>query len=128
MDGDLLTQLGVGGIFAVLVIREVLSFLAKKDSKNGTGSSETERDIKAITIDTNDRVKGMSALTSRIDGDGVPMIYTPRSIVATQKEISDAQAKTTQHLSEVAKSQADFAKAQADIAESVKKIETYHHD
>lgn len=32
--GDALTQLGIGGVFALLVIREVLNFLAKRKPAN----------------------------------------------------------------------------------------------
>lgn len=35
MDG--LTQLGIGGIFAILILREVLGFIAKR--KNGSGET-----------------------------------------------------------------------------------------
>ncbi len=42
-DVSMLTQLGVGGIFAVLVIRQVLDFVDKHKSRNGNSVAKMER-------------------------------------------------------------------------------------
>ncbi len=40
--GDFVTQLGVGGIFAIIILREVFGFLAKKRDKNGDSPAQTD--------------------------------------------------------------------------------------
>jgi hypothetical protein len=47
---EALTQLGVGGIFAVLVIRMVLDFLSKRKESNGGGANKTAQEIAALRI------------------------------------------------------------------------------
>ena len=42
MDASTLTQLGVGGIFAILVIRMVLEFLGRQKRTNGAGERPVE--------------------------------------------------------------------------------------
>jgi len=111
---NVMIQLGVGGIFAVLVIRSFVEFV-KAMKKNGNGSSETERDIKAIVIDTNDKAKALHSMCSRTDGDGIPMVYTPRSIVECQKEVVKTQER-------IALSQERMAETQKQMAETIKSI------
>lgn len=40
MENDVLLQLGVGGMFAVLLVREVLGFLKRKNGANGLKAIE----------------------------------------------------------------------------------------
>jgi len=70
-----IVQLSAGGIFAVLIIREFVNLMIKLKGKNGNGNgstpgTETVKDIKAITIDTNDKVKSLHEQHSKTDGDG----------------------------------------------------------
>lgn len=46
---SLLTQLGVGGIFALLIIKEVFNFLAKRKT-NGNASGERPVEYWAVAI------------------------------------------------------------------------------
>ena len=112
-----LMQLGVGGIFAVLVIRSFVDF-AKAMKKNGNGHSsgtETEKDIKAIVIDTNDRTKAVHGICSQTDGAGIPMVYTPRSMIECQKDIAKTQER-------IALSQERITEAHKQMAETIKSI------
>jgi hypothetical protein len=96
--GELLTQLGVGGIFAILVIRMVLDFLAKR--RNGASASAT-RDLFALVREVRDlnvilknavvemaplvrgtceRVAELHRWHDRVDDDGVMVWYTRKSL------------------------------------------------
>ena len=119
MDSVLL-QLGVGGIFAVLIIREFVNLVAKLKGKNGNGNgSQTLSDIKQIAIDTNDKTKALHSLHSKTDGDGVPMVYSPRSIVADQKEMAKTQNKTAEHMRDISMTQTQMADTMKEIKEKV---------
>lgn len=67
---DQLTQLGVGGIFCVMVLREVFAFLGKR--RNGNGSNGHRRMA--------DQVAGLWRMHDKVDADGVPMWYVPRGL------------------------------------------------
>lgn len=106
---EVLTQLGVGGIFAVLVIRSFVELVkAMKNGKNGGGlkSSDSQliQDTKALSIDTNDKVKTLHSLHSKTNPDGLPVWYFPQSIVQDQKEIAKSQADTAMHMKSIAES------------------------
>ena len=112
----LLLQLGVGGIFAVMIIRSFIEYTkATKKNGNGRSGTETEKDIKAIVVDTNDRAKAIHNTCSRADGDGIPMVYTPRSMVECQKEIVRTQER-------IALSQERMVEAHKQMAETIKSI------
>lgn len=53
MENSALLQLGVGGIFAILIIREVLSFLKTRNGK-GDGARHIEELIGAMARETSD--------------------------------------------------------------------------
>jgi len=98
-------QLGVGGIFAVLIIREFVNLLAKmkgNDSKPTGTNPQICQDIKSITIDTNDKVKEIHSIQSQKDADGLPLSYFPRSIAKSQEKIAKDQAVTAQHMKTIA--------------------------
>ena len=112
MDANVWTQLGLGGVFAILIIDRFVTLVIKLREKKGNGNgsgTETVKDIKAIVIDTNNKAASIHELTNRIDGDGVPMVYTPRSIVESQKKTAEAQEQTARHLSEVVRVQKQMA-------------------
>lgn len=103
---DALTQLGVGGIFAVLVIRSFVELVkALKGATNGKASGGHEqitKDTKEITIDTNNKVKTLHSLHSKTNADGLPVWYFPQSIIQDQKEIAKTQADTAVHMKALA--------------------------
>lgn len=106
---ELITQLGVGGIFAVLVIRSYIELT--KAMKNGKAGKEVNsvppqlyRDIKNVTDDTNDKIKGLYSMHSKTDSDGLPVWYFPRSIVKAQERIASSVEQTTVHLKSLADS------------------------
>ncbi len=80
---DLLTQVGVGGIFAILLIDRVLKFvkdwraqdatIPKAVDSNNTGS----HDITMISSATR-KLDDLHRVIEARDDDGVPRVYTPR--------------------------------------------------
>lgn len=125
-DNSVLLQLGVGGIFAVLIIRafvEMVKALKKTDSGSGSGSDNGVKqiihDTKEISIDTNDKVKTLHSLHNKTNPDGLPVWYFPQSFVQDQKEIARAQEKTARHLEKV-------TIVQEQMCDSLKNIEKAH--
>lgn len=74
-----LTQLGIGGIFAIMVIREVLSFLR---ARNGGGPSSIAKQVDDLWTWHNVR-----------DGDGVPVWYVRRSLEESIAKLADSIEK-----------------------------------
>lgn len=67
---DILLQLGVGGIFAILVLREVFGYLQRKEAKNGrTGSREWVWKLEKLYDWHN-----------ALDDEGVPIWYVRKSL------------------------------------------------
>ena len=54
MEHSALLQLGVGGIFAILIIREVLSFLKTRNGKDGHTAEKLIRDVAALRAESRD--------------------------------------------------------------------------
>ena len=106
--GDLVTQLGVGGIFAIIILREVFGFLAKKRDKNGGSSAQTDMFtlLRAIEAGTAELVR----LHDVKDEDGVPVWYVRKSLerqierlvmgVASMTKAVDAQTDVLEKLAE----------------------------
>ena len=100
-----LTQLGVGGIFALLVIRafvELVKAMKTKNGSEGNGHEQITRDTKKLAIDTNDKMKTLHSMHSKTNPDGLPVWYFPQSFVQDQKEIARAQADTALHMKSIA--------------------------
>jgi len=76
----MLTQVGIGGVFAMLVIREVLGFLkAREESKDDAGGDGSARDQMDRIEDGCKALMGstqtMATLISATDPAGLPLIY-----------------------------------------------------
>jgi len=102
---EALTQLGVGGIFAILVIRSFIELTKAMKNKNGNGTGGHEQicqDTKKLAIDTNDKVKTLHSMHGKTNPDGLPVWYFPQSFVQDQKEIAKAQADTAMHMKAIA--------------------------
>ncbi len=88
MTDDLLTQLGIGGAFAVIVVREVLG-IVKRDNGNGYGAM-----TKAIAELQRD-VTWLRDVHAPVDDDGVPKWYVRASLEkALIKLIDVTEAQT----------------------------------
>jgi len=119
---ELAMQLGVGGIFAILLIREFINLVYKMKNKdgnsNGNGHAQICKDTKEIVIDSNDKIKSLHSLHAKYDGDGRPLWYFPRSITESQKRIAEVQEKTAGHLK-------DVSNAQAQVVDLLKEIKDH---
>lgn len=90
---------GIGIVAAVLIIREVLNFISRRDAAAAAAASDNGDDDcdeaigKLNTIDGKlDDLAGatlqMSAILSRTDPDGLPLCYTPRSLGSTLEKLA----------------------------------------
>jgi len=109
MGESVLVQLGIGGVFAIIIIDRFVAMIIKlkgtKNNGNGdNGHNQICKDTKEVAIDTNDKVKTLHSLHNKTTPDGLPVWYFPQSIVQDQKEIAKAQTDTAIHLKALAES------------------------
>jgi hypothetical protein len=74
---SILLQLGVGGIFALLLIREVLSFL--KDRKS-SGSNEEHAKTRALIHELKNKLEELHKWHDVRDDEQVPVWYVRKSL------------------------------------------------
>lgn len=99
MDNGLLTQLGVGGIFAIMLIDKAFNFVVKyKNGKNGDNEINVDSIKKALSD-----ISGTYRVISAVDENGSPLVYAPRSWGRDLKQVSECQRDTAQALERVAK-------------------------
>ena len=88
---------GIGIVAAVLIIREVMNFLAKREAAMSTGSSDDGECDEAIgklnsmdgkLDDLNAATQSMAAILTRTDPDGLPLCYTPRSLGTSLEKLA----------------------------------------
>ena len=129
---DYVAQLGVGGIFAILVIREVISFLqAREDKKNGTARgvpdcagpviaqlakiSETMRLIGEQMKATGEHCSDLHKWHNVKDRDGMPIWYYRRSMEEAIDRLHTGISKQTDVLVLLSQRQ----ERQADVLERI---------
>lgn len=76
-----LMEVGVGGIFAILVIRMVLEFLSKRQSGHKTNGKFTHED--------RDMLKDLWNWHNHNDADGVKVWYVRRSLEVAVNRLAD---------------------------------------
>lgn len=81
MDAVLLGSVIGGFIGIVMGLIKIVEHLINK-KKNG----KNEKNCKDCVI--NSRIPAIYSIVSRVDNDGIPMCYTPRSSIETQKDIA----------------------------------------
>jgi hypothetical protein len=79
---DDLTQLGIGGLTAVLVIREVLTFL--RDRRNSQGNDDNDANLSTLC----QQVGELHQWHSVTDGNGVKVWYVRRSLEEAIRELA----------------------------------------
>ena len=100
MGLEALGDAGIGVVAAVLIIREVLSYLKAREAREAASSGADDGDCdeamgKLNTIDDKlDDLTGatlqMSAILTRTDPDGLPLCYTPRSLTVTLDKLASS--------------------------------------
>ena len=86
---------GIGIVAAVLIIREVMSFLkAREESRGGDDDcDEAMNKINGIDGKIDDlsaATQSMAAILTRTDPDGLPLCYTPRSLGASLDKLAQS--------------------------------------
>jgi hypothetical protein len=90
---SVLMQLGVGGLLAYLVIKEVLGFVTKwKNGRNGN----SDRDQRRIMHQINERLDRLYDMHDQKDDDGVYVWYIRRSLGDAIEHLAENIAKQTQ--------------------------------
>ena len=74
-----LAELGVGGIFCVLILQTVLPYF--KDKLKSTKAETTLSELATST-------QAMSAILVKTDSDGLPLCYTPRSLTTAIESLA----------------------------------------
>jgi len=95
MDGDLLTQLGVGGILVVMVLREVFGFLKPIIERRRNGSPGTNGHMPREAVA---QIDELHRLMSRTDVDGTPLVFVPRSLSTAIHELAQVTAEQSKLL------------------------------
>jgi len=104
---DSILQLGTGGILALLLVREVLTFLAKKKGDSGTTNyySDARTEIMARQI------AELHDWHDHEDNDGVKVWYVRRSLEESVAKLTDAIQTQNIILREMAGNNKELARA-----------------
>ena len=96
MDPQGFQQLGMGGILALLVLREVFGFLR---SRSGAPSSD-QLALSPCRLDEGDvaRIHNISKVTNSEDEDGAKRVYFPKHVQRTLDMIAETQRQQTEIL------------------------------
>lgn len=84
---DYIGELGVGGIFAILLLQTVLPYL--KGRFNDAPQQDGDCDKAEATL--NEIAKStqtMATILEKTDSDGLPLCYTPRSLTSAIESLS----------------------------------------
>ena len=93
---DALLQLGVGGIFALMIIKEVFNFLSKRNGgskanlDDSTISRKVSKDLSPKVDESLHILRDLHEWHSKTDEDGVKVWYVRRSLERTIDDLSDA--------------------------------------
>ena len=87
MPTDVLQQLGIGGIFAVLLVREVLSFFREKGNGNGSIFTRSERTEWSTVVD---QVRDLHIWHAKTDASGTPIWYIGPNLERSLKVLRDS--------------------------------------
>ena len=99
---QLVLELGVGGLFALFIIREVLTFL--KDKKNSAAGAE---DLSKLCR----QVEELHVWHSKTDQDGVPVWYVRRSLEDAIEKLAENIEKQTDLFHAMHREMADVREA-----------------
>jgi len=115
---DPLSQLGVGGVFAVFIIREVFNLLDKRKTANG--SIEPDDSIKKTIYQISKQIDDLHDWHKVTDEDGVKVWYVRRSLETSLKDLSDNIRIQTEVLQKILQTQTNMEnnmnKLEADLA------------
>ena len=90
MDGSQITELGVGGLLALLVLREVFGFVKPVLERRRNGGKSLDKPNGHLTTEQVAQIADLHRLMTKTDVDGTPLVFVPRSLVAVIQELSQA--------------------------------------
>lgn len=93
------TQIGIGGIIALLVLREVFGFLRGRNGSGKITSDDLRRIRKAL-----EQIHDLWEWHNVSDADGVKLWYVRRSLEESMDQLSKNISKQTEVLSEMLRS------------------------
>ena len=96
MGLEMLGDAGIGIVAAVLIIREVMSYLSKREAALAASSDDGECDEAMGKLNSMDgklddlsaATQSMAAILTRTDPDGLPLCYTPRSLGTSLEKLA----------------------------------------
>ena len=117
-----LTEMGIGGVFALMVLREVFSFLKAKRANPEDKMGELDKKIDKILKQTDDLWQWHSVT----DSDGVKLWYLKPSLEKTIGSLADNIGRQTQvlqgMLNEIKDSKREIDRLESAIKEVKDKI------
>lgn len=103
-ESSILLQIGVGGTFALLIIREVFGFIRPILEKRRAGPSKPaapSSPLNGSTKKISAQVDEIKNILQRSDSDGTPLVYVPRSLAEAIHELAQTTAEQTRFLERV---------------------------
>lgn len=140
--GTWLGQVGVGGIFLILVLRMVLDFVSKYEqrkaaAKSGGGDIAAQRSattgehsilerklivlLKKVEI-IEKQTDDLHQWHAKEDDDGVKIWYVRRSLEDAMMKLAESMDRQTQVLAEVAREQRHVVDGQKAVIERISKL------
>jgi hypothetical protein len=142
---SLVTQLGVGGIFAVLLIKMILEFLEKWDTRKQekkraeTGDLPPRVDHHDIMLELMSQGKKLHVVLQKVeitekrtedlwhwcgkeDADGVKLMYLRGSLTEAISKLADATSKQTEVLTALARDMEEVAREQRQANEMLRAL------
>lgn len=93
-----LTQLGVGGLFAVVILIIVLKFLKTKNVSNNPSNKHINGVVETHIKPTHENVKSIHSILSEKDSEGVLKVYRRPSFDLAMVQIAETNGKIAQIL------------------------------
>lgn len=132
--GSWIGQVGVGGIFLILVLKMVLEFVekyrAKHDPESAVGRTTGEHQIlekKLMVImgkldQVEKQIDDLWVWHNKEDGDGRKIWYFSSSLTAALEKLAASLDKQTQVLTEVAREQRQVIEGQKQMIDKMSKL------
>jgi hypothetical protein len=108
----------------VKVVEKLVDWLAKK-SRNAKGEGVTvvslDPETSRVVRETHELSENVARVIERTDYDGVPMVYTPRSIVGNQLKMAEAIRELSHAQDRVHESQEEIDRKLDEILSALRK-------
>ncbi len=92
---DIVTELGIGATFSLIIIKMVFDFV-KGRKRNGDGDSKEIEKIKVMVYKIKDDVEDLHEWHNKEDDDGVKVWYVRRSLEDAISKLADNISRQTE--------------------------------